>query len=48
MDLDFDRFIQDHFSQLDALENARLRDDNKGENSETNALIRRLIDPRSP
>ena len=30
MELDFDRFIQSHFFQLDVLENARARDDPKG------------------
>jgi hypothetical protein len=31
MDLDFDNFIQGHFPQLDALENARVEGNQKGE-----------------
>ena len=35
MDLDFDSFIQSHFPQLDALENARVEGDLQDEEATT-------------
>ena len=39
MELDFDRFIQSHFSQLDVLENARARDNSKGTSVDHGARV---------